>query len=238
MTNAQFIDANRKRRRGNLREQLYIFLEGNLFDKGETIVTNELLTQITSTPLSICVDELRIRQALINLLTNAVKFTPEGGSVTLAVSPIHHIENLDEMPQDFIDFSVIDTGIGIAQKDMGKLFQTFVQIDSDLNRKYTGTGLGLALVKRIAELHHGKVMLESKINEGSKFTIRLPYDRNQNDLLQSSVLEEQSVILTPSVPLMQTELPTSQLILIVDDNEANISSMWDYLKSRGYIFGI
>ncbi|BBC22610.1 PAS domain S-box protein [Pseudanabaena sp. ABRG5-3] len=193
----------------------------------------QLITQIPSTPLSICVDELRIRQALINLLTNAVKFTPEGGSVTLAVTT-HHIENLDETPQDFIDFSVIDTGIGIDQKDMGKLFQTFVQIDSDLNRKYTGTGLGLALVKRIAELHYGKVMLESKINEGSKFTIRLPYDQHQNDLFQSSLLEEQSAILTPSLPLTPTELQTSQLILIVDDNEANISSMWDYLKSRGY----
>ncbi|WP_271254941.1 PAS domain S-box protein [Pseudanabaena sp. Chao 1811] len=194
----------------------------------------QLITQIPSTPLSICVDELRIRQALINLLTNAVKFTPDGGSVTLAVTTIHHIENLDETPQDFIDFSVIDTGIGIDQKDMGKLFQTFVQIDSDLNRKYTGTGLGLALVKRISELHHGKVMLESKINEGSKFTIRLPYDQNQNDLLQSSLLEAQSATLTPPLPLTPTELPTSQLILIVDDNEANISSMWDYLKSRGY----
>jgi PAS domain S-box-containing protein len=193
----------------------------------------QLLTQIPSTPLSICVDELRIRQALINLLTNAVKFTPEGGSVTLAVNTIH-IENPDELPQDFIDFAVIDTGIGIDQKDIGKLFQTFVQIDSDLNRKYTGTGLGLALVKRIAELHHGKVILESKINEGSKFTIRLPYDQHQNDLLQSSLLEAQSAILTAPLPLTPTELHTSQLILIVDDNEANISSMWDYLKSRGY----
>lgn len=194
----------------------------------------KLITQIPSTPLSICVDELRIRQALINLLTNAVKFTPEEGSVTLAVNTIHPIENQDEQPQDFIDFSVIDTGIGIDQKDIGKLFQTFVQIDSDLNRKYTGTGLGLALVKRIAELHHGKVMLESKVNEGSKFTIRLPYERNQNDLLQHS-LEEQSAMLTPSSTLTsETEQSTSQLILIVDDNEANISSMWDYLKSRGY----
>lgn len=196
----------------------------------------KLITQIPSVPLSICVDELRIRQALINLLTNAVKFTPEEGSVTLAVNIlIHHVENQDELPQDFIEFSVIDTGIGIDQKDMGKLFQTFVQIDSDLNRKYTGTGLGLSLVKRITELHHGKVLLESKVNEGSKFTIRLPYERTRNVLLDHSLLEEQSEILTTSSTLTsKTEQPISQLILIVDDNEANISSMWDYLKSRGY----
>ena len=199
----------------------------------------KLTTQIPSIPLSIYVDELRIRQALINLLTNAVKFTPEEGTVTLAVTTIiHHIDNQDEPPQDFIDFSVIDTGIGIDQKDMGKLFQTFVQIDSDLNRKYTGTGLGLSLVKRIAELHHGKVLLESKVNEGSKFTIRLPYERHRNVLLDHSLLEEleeQSAMFTPSLTLVsKTDPSTSQLILIVDDNEANISSMWDYLKSRGY----
>jgi PAS domain S-box-containing protein len=198
-----------------------------------------LLTQIPSKPISICIDELRIRQALINLLTNAVKFTPEDGSITLEVQTIHipHLDPQNTFPQDFIDFSVIDTGIGIAQKDIGRLFQTFVQIDSELNRKYTGTGLGLSLVKRIAELHHGTVFLESKVNEGSKFTIRLPYEPNLYSPLPQTPVEDpsaSSISASFSSPLTTEVGLNSKVILIVDDNEANISSMWDYLKSRGY----
>ncbi len=198
-----------------------------------------LLTQIPSNPISICVDELRIRQALINLLTNAVKFTPEDGSITLEVQTLHipHLDTQNNSPQDFIDFSVIDTGIGIDQQDIGRLFQTFVQIDSDLNRKYTGTGLGLSLVKRIAELHHGTVFLESKVNEGSKFTIRLPYEPKLYSPLPQTLVEAPSAssISTLSSSPLPIELGlNSKLILIVDDNEANISSMWDYLRSRGY----
>lgn len=116
---------------------------------------------------TIVVDKRRIRQALINLLINAVKFTPEGGHVVLAV------EQLDR-PADRVRFSVIDTGIGIAEADFDRLFQPFSQVESALNRRYEGTGLGLALVKRIVELHGGQVGLTSRVNEGSCFTIDLP----------------------------------------------------------------
>ncbi|HEY9646241.1 MAG TPA: PAS domain-containing protein, partial [Chroococcidiopsis sp.] len=97
----------------------------------------------------IYVDELRIKQALINLLSNAVKFTPPDGQVTLEVTC--------DRAQSLLQFHVIDTGIGIAAEDMPKLFQSFMQIDSRLNRQYNGTGLGLSLVKRIVELHQGSV---------------------------------------------------------------------------------
>ena len=135
-----------------------------------------MITQIPSTTIYIYVDILRIRQALINLLTNAVKFTPSGGNITLDVK-VKSLNNADGLMESYIDLSVLDTGIGIEQKDISKLFHTFVQIDSALDRKYVGTGLGLSLVKRIAEIHDGSVLLKSKVNEVSKFTIRLTYNQ-------------------------------------------------------------
>ncbi|MGB8688407.1 MAG: PAS domain S-box protein, partial [Microcoleus sp.] len=98
------------------------------------------------------IDERRIRQVLINLLNNAVKFTPDGGRITLEVSRqlvLTDSYSTDNLPQNYLRIAVIDTGIGIAPENINKLFQPFIQIDSALNRQYTGTGLGLSLVKRI-----------------------------------------------------------------------------------------
>jgi signal transduction histidine kinase/CBS domain-containing protein len=111
-------------------------------------------------------DERRMRQVLINLLSNAVKFTPDGGDVTLEVSV-----NEEERK---VFFCVRDTGIGIASEDKHKLFKTFVQIDSSLSRRHDGTGLGLALVLRIVELHSGSVRLESEVGKGSQFMVTIP----------------------------------------------------------------
>jgi len=120
---------------------------------------------------TITIDERRIRQALINLLNNAVKFTPEGGSITLEID--YPLMKEKETPP-FIRLAVMDTGIGIAPENIKKLFQPFVQIDSALNRNYEGTGLGLTLVKRIVELHGGTVEVSSELGKGSCFTIDLP----------------------------------------------------------------
>ncbi len=124
-------------------------------------------------PYKITVDERRIRQILINLLNNAVKFTPNNGKISLEVKLDQSIpEKIDAKPD--ILFVISDSGIGILAEDINKLFQPFVQIDSRLNRQYTGTGLGLALVKRLVELHNGQVTVESFISQGSCFTVRLP----------------------------------------------------------------
>lgn len=135
-------------------------------------------------------DERRMRQVLINLLTNAVKFTPDGGEITLEVKWEGEVGQLGEAanpagnsgahrqePSDteaWLTFAVTDTGIGIAEADQALLFQPFVQIDSSLSRRYEGTGLGLVLVKQIVELHGGTVTLTSQLGEGSCFTVRLP----------------------------------------------------------------
>ena len=213
-------------------------------------------------------DERRIRQVLINLLSNAVKFTPIGGCVTLDVhyEPIEvnlaeHISltriPLQSKPNSVLEscpledrfylcISVTDTGIGISPLDQLKLFKPFVQIDSSFNRKYEGTGLGLALVKQIVEMHGGDVNLRSQIGEGSCFTVRLPYvcmtpdfqisqlsEDDQSQIIDTSF--EQSNPLSQSVvdtiPAMENTLPT---ILIAEDNEANTISVTSYLQAKGY----
>ncbi|PIG94764.1 GAF domain-containing protein [Gloeocapsopsis sp. IPPAS B-1203] len=117
-------------------------------------------------------DKRRLKQILFNLMNNAVKFT-QAGSVSLKVSKT----------SDFITFSVIDTGIGITAEDLPNLFQPFQQLDSGLNRKYEGTGLGLALSRRLARLHGGDITVTSEIGRGSCFTLYLPV----SSLIQDSV---------------------------------------------------
>jgi len=136
-------------------------------------------------PTTIEIDERRMRQLLINLLSNAVKFTPKNGEVTLEAKLVHVViddaavhakEHFQEHFKTELHFVVSDTGIGISLDDINKLFQPFMQIDSSLSRQYAGTGLGLNLVKKLAELHGGQVSVESKVGEGSCFTVRLPYE--------------------------------------------------------------
>ncbi|MFN9857488.1 MAG: sensor histidine kinase, partial [Pseudanabaena sp.] len=128
-------------------------------------------------PNAIIIDERRMRQLLINLLINAVKFTPKGGVVTLEVKLDDvSLYETEEMHKSRLSFSVSDNGIGISQEDICKLFQPFVQINSNLSRQYAGTGLGLNLVKKLAELHGGYVNVESKVGQGSCFTVTFPYD--------------------------------------------------------------
>ena len=182
------------------------------------------------------IDERRMRQVLINLLNNAVKFTPNGGRITLEVSVQQRRadpDSVDSPPhflvKETLQIAVIDTGIGIAPEDINKLFQPFIQIDGALNRQYQGTGLGLALVKRIVELHGGQVGLTSEVGVGSCFTIDLPC----TGCAPSSVdLESQTEPrIEPSGPEQQGGSP---LILLAEDNEANISTVSSYLKAKGY----
>ncbi len=109
-------------------------------------------------------DAGKLKQMLLNLVSNAVKFTPEGGRVTIGV------ERLAET----VEISVCDSGIGIAESDREHLFEEFRQVDSDVAREQHGTGLGLALTKRFVELHGGQVRLTSEVGRGSVFTLSLP----------------------------------------------------------------
>ena len=108
-------------------------------------------------------DDRRLKQILVNLLNNAVKFTPNEGQIGLRVQGYAKDECLR--------FTIWDTGVGIAPEDMDKLFEPFVQIDSRLARQYEGTGLGLALVYRMTKLHGGSISVESEVGKGSCFTV-------------------------------------------------------------------
>jgi signal transduction histidine kinase len=109
-------------------------------------------------------DELRLKQLLYNFLSNALKFTATGGTVTIRV------RSTDEG----VLLSVADTGVGIARAEQEKIFDTFYQVDSSLTKAQQGTGLGLTLVRRIAELHGGRVWVESEPGQGSEFFFHLP----------------------------------------------------------------
>jgi PAS domain S-box-containing protein len=112
-------------------------------------------------------DERLLKRVLVSLLSNAVKFTPEGGRIGLEVE--------SDADHQVVRFTVWDTGIGIAEEDMERLFQPFVQLDSRLSRKYEGTGLGLSLVYRLVELLGGSISVESEVGKGSRFTVLLPW---------------------------------------------------------------
>src|SRR5438874_6550216 len=109
-------------------------------------------------------DSGKLKQMLLNLVSNAIKFTPEGGAVSIAASRV----------KDTVEISVTDTGIGIAQADQRQIFREFHQVDHGPGRKHEGTGLGLALTKRFAALHGGDVRVESVPDKGSTFTLILP----------------------------------------------------------------
>jgi signal transduction histidine kinase len=155
----------------------------------------QLTTSVFSNTEVIAVDPHRIRQVLVNLLDNAVKFTPSGGKVDLDVRIVNDLSRELILSHSvanscWIKFSITDTGIGISPSDRDMLFQPFIQIDSGLNHKYEGSGLGLVIVKQIVELHGGYVDVSSQIDQGSCFTVYLPYEdsktpdtlRNDRDL--------------------------------------------------------
>ncbi len=114
------------------------------------------------------VDERKMKQVMVNLLSNAIKFTKPGGTVTLMWSRGESGGFL---------FSIKDTGIGMAKEDIPIAFSKFLQIDSDLNRKYDGTGLGLPLAKGLVELHGGHLQIDSKLGVGTTVTVSLPESR-------------------------------------------------------------
>ncbi|WP_374937739.1 response regulator [Pseudanabaena sp. BC1403] len=201
------------------------------------------------------IDERRILQVLINLLNNAVKFTPDGGCITLEASHHQQNEELESLglrditnehhnqiaheqssailqTRSYIKIAITDTGIGIAPEDMARLFKPFIQIDSALNRQYTGTGLGLTLVKQITELHGGVVNLTSEVGVGSCFSIELPCEP-VSSIPEITSTSEQSNQPYSSIP---DKAEVSHLILLAEDHEANISTIVGYLEIYGYRF--
>ncbi len=166
-----------------------------------------------SLPGQILIDGIRLRQILFNLLGNAFKFT-EQGSVTLKVFPSNH---------DQISFVVIDTGIGISANQHEIIFEAFRQQDGQSNRKYGGTGLGLTITKRLAELLGGSISVQSIPEKGSSFTVTVPYKTNNES--NSVIMQE-----PPKKINMQNEVA----ILVAEDNEPNRILLCEVLNTLGY----
>ncbi len=215
----------------NLCDSSLIFVKQQAFQKSVQLNCN-----IPPRINYINIDERRIKQVLINLLTNAVKFTPNGGNISLLVAvgsgntwqgEAKIPQRIQTMNSPMLLFQIVDTGIGIDSNDLKRLFQPFVQVDSALNRQYEGTGLGLALVKQIVELHGGQVMAESEVGQGSCFTVALPYEISQSNAIAS-------VPTSTTASLLDVNPDNAPLILLAEDNEANIQTFSSYLTAINY----
>jgi CheY-like chemotaxis protein/anti-sigma regulatory factor (Ser/Thr protein kinase) len=163
--------------------------------------------------LYLVADPGKLKQMLLNLVSNGIKFTPAGGKVTVAA----------RREGSFIEISVSDTGIGISEDDLKLMFQEFRQVDQGPDRQREGTGLGLALTKRFAELHGGTVTVQSSEGKGSTFTLRLPLEP-----------PNQSIEPSPEpIPIRVTDL-SRPLVLVVEDNPQAAELLARHLEGGGF----
>jgi signal transduction histidine kinase/DNA-binding response OmpR family regulator len=171
-------------------------------------------------------DPRRLKQILINLLNNAVKFTPDGGQVALIT--------LTDEAQNLIRFVVEDNGIGISAQNMTRLFRPFTQLDGGLTREHEGTGLGLALVSRLVELHGGSVAVESEgvPGKGSRFTVSLPWRHLPAPAGQADM---EAALANLEQALLRLSSHDNQIVksLVVEDSPTAAEQIDRYLKELG-----
>ena len=178
-------------------------------------------------PETIQSDPLRLRQILINLIGNAVKFTQEGG-VYVTQRLIRSANGRDQL-----QFEVSDTGMGLTQEQANRLFLPFVQGDSSTSRKFGGTGLGLAISKRLAEMLDGDITVTSRIGKGSTFTLTI----HVGNLADTRMIEYPTMLETPAMPHeTATQKPSSKLqcrVLLAEDGSDNRRLISLLLKNAG-----
>jgi CheY-like chemotaxis protein/two-component sensor histidine kinase len=163
--------------------------------------------------LSLIADAAKLKQMLLNLVSNAIKFTPRGG----------HIDIKSRQVKSWVEIAVTDSGIGIAEQDLGLLFTEFQQLDAGPGRHQEGTGLGLALTRRFAELHGGHVSVESALGKGSTFTLHLPLEAKA------------SPAHVPVEPAQVTAVDRSRpLVLVVEDNPQAAEILARHLDDGGF----
>ena len=163
-------------------------------------------------------DAVKIKQVLYNLVSNALKFSPEGSTVTIRVES----RNADQPPlyEEAIRISIIDQGIGIDPKDHARIFLEFQQVDSRISRTFGGTGLGLTLVKKFVDMHHGVVDLESALGQGSTFTVSLPIHFHSPDLFRPR--------------LVNADGSQKPLVLVIEDEIDAYRSVEQQLRAAGF----
>lgn len=177
----------------------------------------ELKTVILTDMKSIEADRVKFKQVLYNLLSNAIKFTPENGKIVLEAGVM----------EDMLQVSVSDTGIGMKSDDQQKVFKEFWQADSSFARKYEGTGLGLALTKRIVEMHGGKIWFESEYGKGSIFSFSLPVKA----AVKTTEPKEIKAKPRQTIPAGVKDAKT---VLVVEDDRMAADLLTLYLTNAGY----
>ncbi|XQF89979.1 ATP-binding protein [Pseudoalteromonas espejiana] len=156
-------------------------------------------------------DPVRLRQIFLNLISNAIKFTNEG-SVSMQVSL---------KGEDTLSFKVSDTGIGISQQALERLFERFEQADKSTTREYGGSGLGLAITQSLVELMNGTISVSSQLGSGSQFTVTLPLVKAQ----ASAVKANEAALALPSL--------TNKTVLIAEDNKINQLVASSFMEATG-----
>lgn len=189
----------------------------------------QLQTEVSATLGAAWLDARKVKQIVYNLLSNAVKFTPEGGQITLQAQLVERDQLLASIRHmagshtsgigndaQFIAIAITDTGIGIDAQDIPRLFQPFVQVESTLSRRFEGTGLGLALVRKLAEMHGGAVAVSSTPGKGSTFTVWLQYKPS----VPETAANPQAT--AGGMRPLQTSEPPHVLVLEDDDRAADL----------------
>lgn len=168
-------------------------------------------------------DPARLRQVILNLCSNAVKFTEKGG-ITISISD----QTTEDPAVRQVAIAVTDTGIGIPADKQLTIFEKFVQADSSINRKYGGTGLGLAITKTLTEIMGGTITLESETGKGSTFTVHIPLETTDQPIDNASSDDLNHV----------AAVDTKPLILLVEDYAPNILVAGNYLEQFGYTYHV
>ena len=208
-------------------------------------------------------DRDKMAKILSNLLSNAFKFTPEGGQITVTVSHAEPALPADRLVSASLDkykflnqirndnvvvINVKDTGVGISEDEIPKLFDRFYQVDSSQTREFEGSGLGLALTKELVELHHGSIEVKSKLGKGSEFIIILPISREHltdEEIFEASDTDEvkavvDDTVFTKKIELIEKDASTissndKNIVLVVEDN----ADVREYIKnSLGASFNV
>ncbi|TDQ18658.1 PAS domain S-box-containing protein [Algoriphagus boseongensis] len=172
-------------------------------------------------------DKNKINQVLLNLISNALKFTPENGLVEVRLD----LDDLDEN-LSFLSYKVKDTGIGISQENLKNLTKPFYQVDSSISRNFQGTGLGLAIAKKIVELLGGELIIESEPEKGSEFSFTILV-RKSNEKIEHN---ESHPLTWKDVKEMGAAFPLK--ILLAEDNDLNLQLMTLMFEQLGFQFDI
>ena len=174
-------------------------------------------------------DELHINEVLINLVSNAVKYTPDGGKVYFNVSQINSAENKTALYR----FEVKDNGIGMSKEFQKSLFESFSREQSSTVNKIEGTGLGLAIVKKIVDLAKGKITVESELDKGSTFVVELPIKLMSDEEKDKFIAAQRKKELN----LQEVNLKGKK-VLLVEDNEMNREIAKDLLNEAGLNYDV